>query len=360
MLDDLSPLAYFRTELRVLLTYLRLLVVPWPQALEYEFATVESWFDPGAVLGLAAAAGLLAIAVSVTRRPRWYWSGMGLAAFLVLLAPTSTIIPSRDFAFEHRLYLPLVGAALAAGHMFSFARRRNLVVTVVVVVFALLSVNRLRAWSDNVTLWEDTVRRAPGKARAWFNLGGAYLAAGDPRAGETFLRVLELDPESIEARYNLGILAQAERRPFEALGWYAEVTALDPTYWPAVNNGGNVYFSLMEYSRAIAAFGRVLELNPDHWPAQYNLALSYNALDRPDLAEPRLRTVLDWRPEFAEARYLLGLSLQRLGRVDEARQEFEAVFEATFQAMDGGNSVGGPADLNEADLIELDALEPLQ
>jgi tetratricopeptide (TPR) repeat protein len=127
-----------------------------------------------------------------------------------------------------------------------------------------------------------------------------------------------------------------------------------------VNNGGNVYFSLMEYSRAIAAFGRVLELNPDHWPAQYNLALSYNALDRPDLAEPRLRTVLDWRPEFAEARYLLGLSLQRLGRVDEARQEFEAVFEATFQAIDGGNSVGGPADLNEADLIELDALEPLR
>ena len=62
---------------------------------------------PGAVVigGLAAAT-----VYALIRWPKWGFLG---AWFFLILAPTSSILPIRDLAFEHRMYLPL--AAVVAG-----------------------------------------------------------------------------------------------------------------------------------------------------------------------------------------------------------------------------------------------------
>ena len=39
--------------------------------------------------------------------------------------------------------------------------------------------SRNRVWNEALDLWKDTVRKSPGKARPYGNLGLAYLNAGD-------------------------------------------------------------------------------------------------------------------------------------------------------------------------------------
>ena len=120
------------------------------------------------------------------------------------------------------------------------------------------------------------------------------------------------------------------------LGWYQRALEQQSDHWPAVNNMGNVRFTLGDHAGAIEHFQRTLELNRDYWPAQYNLAIVYTAMGRPDDAIPKLRIVLDWRPDFHEARYLLAVSLDRVGLRAEAEEEFARLGEerSSLEAFD--------------------------
>ena len=334
--DEVGPLPYFLTQIRVLYTYVRLLVVPYPQSLEYDFQAIGSVTDAVFLVGFIGLGVMLFGVFKLLRHPRYRWAGVGSAAFFILLAPTLSIIPSRDFAFEHRLYLPMLGFALFTAFWLSRLRYRNVVLACVIAVLSLLTVQRGRVWASDVRLWEDTTRKAPRKARAWFNLGGAYLGVDPGRAREAFSTAIALQPQFPEAFYNLGIIEQGEGNHLAALGWYQRALEQQSDYWPAINNMGNVRFTLGDHPGAIDHFHRTLELNQDYWPAQYNLAIVHTAMGRPDDAIPKLRIVLDWRPDFHEARYLLAVSLNRVGLRAEAEEEFARLGEerSSFEAFD--------------------------
>ena len=98
--DDLGVRA---TQPGIILHYLVLAFWPQGQCLDYDWAPARmvSKILPG-VLAIAVLLG--ATIWAFWKRPRWGFVG---AAFFVILAPTSSIIPIRDLAFEHRMYLPL-------------------------------------------------------------------------------------------------------------------------------------------------------------------------------------------------------------------------------------------------------------
>ena len=107
-LPGLTSLQYAQSEFGVILHYLRLAFWPAGLCLDYDWPIAKSAADiaPGAiVVGILLAATIWAL----VRRPVWGFAG---AAFFLVLAPTSSIMPIKDLAFEHRMYLPL--AALVA------------------------------------------------------------------------------------------------------------------------------------------------------------------------------------------------------------------------------------------------------
>ena len=319
--DRIGPWSYFLTETRVVYTYLRLLIFPYPQSLEYDFPPASTLIDPTVLVGLG---GLVLMGYALwrlCRHPAYRWAGLTGVAFWILLAPTSSLIPSYDFAFEHRLYMPMLAFAPFAAFWVARVPRRAVVLALLVGVLGALTVRRGSVWASEVRLWEDTSLKASGKARVWFNLGGAYLESDPEKARDAFLRAIEIEPRFPEAFYNLGVIDQGAGDNLAALGSYQRALEQDPEYWPAVHNMGNVRFLLGDHSGALEQFGQTLRMNPDYWPAQYNLAIVYTAMDRPSDAVPRLRIVLDWEPDFSQARYLLATSLERLGRDDEARAE---------------------------------------
>ncbi len=99
----------------MLITYLRLAV--WPDALcfAYDLMPPKSFGEIVApALAIVALLGLTGWAV--VKRPALGFLG---AAFFLILAPTSSIVPILDAAFEHRMYLPLatlVSLAVIGGY----------------------------------------------------------------------------------------------------------------------------------------------------------------------------------------------------------------------------------------------------
>ncbi len=321
--DQINPLKYFLVETRVIYTYLRLLFFPYPQSLEYEFPA------SGGVLHIAGLLAIFGAAWWLFRHERWRVPGFSILAFFILLAPTSSIIPSTDAAFEHRLYLPMLAFSLLAAWLLSRAPRRTWIAVALLLILGVLTIRRGTVWSSEIALWEDTVKRAPGKARVWFNLGGAYLNTDLAKARPAFLHAVELQPDFVEATYDLGVIEQRQQNWSRALAYYERTVEKNPQYWPAWNNMGNTLFAMGQRERAVQYFEKTLSLNRDYWPAQYNIAIVHFMSGRYADAVPRLRTVLDWSPDFREARQLLVLSIARTGNRRAADEEMKKLGEVT-------------------------------
>jgi len=319
----ISPFRYFLTETRVVYTYLRLVFFPYPQSLEYDFP------DSGGILTMAGILIILADGYWLYRSENWRIPGLCVLAFFILLAPTSSFIPSADVAFEHRLYLPMLAFSVFAASLLTLIPRRTWVTGAVLVVLAVLTIRREMVWSTDIALWEDTVQKAPGKARVWFNLGGAYLSTDPEKARSAFLRAIELQPHFTEALYDLGVIEQGKRNWSMALAYYQKSTEEQPTYWPAWNNMANTLFAMGQQERALEYFQKTLRLNPDYWQAQYNIAIVHFMRGRYAEAVPKLKIVLDWQPDFREARYLLATSLTRTGNREAADYEWKKLGEVS-------------------------------
>lgn len=304
-----TPWSYLGSQLRVVYTYLRLVVWPYPQSLEYDFPPFQaSW------LTLAEAAGLAAIATAgvwAFRNERWKTAGLAILSFFLLLAPTSSIIPNTDAAFEHRLYLPMMAFSVFFAWVLSRVPKRTTVTGLVLIVLAMLTLGRGNVWASDVALWEDAVANSPEKARAWFNLGSAQMAVDPQHARLSLRRAMDLQPQFPEAFVSFGVLEQNARNFPQAVLYFQEAIRQDEKHWPAWYNLGNAWFAMGEYDKAIVSFEKTLSLNRDYFTAHYNIAVAHLAAGRPKEAIPHIRTVLDWEPNSAEALQLLNDALKR-------------------------------------------------
>jgi protein O-mannosyl-transferase len=329
---QISPFQYFLTETRVIYTYIRLLVFPYSQTLEYDF------HQPGGILAISGIALIVAVGYFLSRVPQWRIPGVCILAFFILLAPTSSIVPSMDAAFEHRLYLPMLAFSLFAASLLSRLPKRTAITALIVAALAIVTVRRESVWASDIRLWEDTVQKAPGKARVWFNLGGAYLNSDPEKAGAAFRRAIELQPHFAEAWYDLGIIEQQKRNWDAALADYGTAVDQRPDYWPAWNNMANTLFASGQPERALTYLRQTLDLNPNYWPAQYNSAIVYFMRGRYLEAIRKLRIVLDWQPDFRDARYLLATSLVRAGYRTAADDEFKKLGGASARGSEPDGS----------------------
>jgi protein O-mannosyl-transferase len=306
---EVTPWQYLGAQFRVVYTYLRLLLWPYPQSIEYEFPA-------SAPIGLMLIemAGVAAIAAAgwwAMRTERWKAAGLSTLAFFLLLAPTSSIIPSTDAAFEHRLYLPMLAFSTLVAFALSRVPKRAVVTGTILAVLALLTLSRGTVWASEVDLWKDATSRAPRKARAWFNLGAAQSTSDPDGARASLRKAIELQPGFPDAFVSFGVLEHNARNYPQAVLYFQEALRQDSRLWPAWYNLGNAWFAIGDYDRAIVSFERALGVNRDYYAAHYNIAVAHLAAGRPKDAIPHIRTVLDWEPNSAEGRRLLNDALTR-------------------------------------------------
>jgi tetratricopeptide (TPR) repeat protein len=272
--------------------YLRLCV--WPHPLVFDYGRTLAPASPGDLPGILAVAGLLvATAWALLRRPALGFLG---ACFFLVLAPSSSFVPvATETMAEHRMYLalaPVVIVAVAAAWRWlgRFALAACLALAAVLLA---VTWQRNEAYSSAESLWRDVVARRPANDRAQFDLGCALVAVPGrlDEAVVHFREALSLNPDYIEAHYNLGKALDALGRKTEAIAQYEEALRLNYTQVDA-------HFCL----------GRDLEGIP-------------GGLDR---AVAEYEAAVRLQPDFAEAHLSLGVALEKVpGRSGEAISQYE-------------------------------------
>jgi tetratricopeptide (TPR) repeat protein len=95
------------------------------------------------------------------------------------------------------------------------------------------------------------------------------------QAVQYYRQALALNPTSVEARNNLGNLYIRQGQMTAAIGEFQVALALDPNYAIARNNLGSAYFLIGEEALAIQAFLAALRIDAAYVSPYYNLALLY-------------------------------------------------------------------------------------
>jgi tetratricopeptide (TPR) repeat protein len=176
--------------------YVRMFVIPVGQNIDHDVPLSRTIWEPGAFGGFIALVSL--VLVAHFQRRRYRIASYGVFVFLILLAPTSSIIPIRDVMVEHRLYLPFVGLLIVMiGLLARWEARFSTLVAVLTAVLAVegsLTFARNRFWGDAIAMWRDSTSKSPRKVRPRFALAYALYQAG--RCGEAlheFQRAAELE-----------------------------------------------------------------------------------------------------------------------------------------------------------------------
>ncbi|MBN1674625.1 MAG: tetratricopeptide repeat protein [Kiritimatiellae bacterium] len=335
----ISRASYLMTQLRVLVTYLRLLALPVKQNFDYDYPVYRSVLAPAVWLSFILLAALfgwaLAVLFRTRRRPAacLTLAAMGIVWFFVTLSVESSVIPIRDVIYEHRLYLPGFGVALAfaAGVFHLLARlgvKRVVPAAAGVLAFTVLPLGvaahvRNRVWRDELTLWSDVVAKSPNKARPHNNLGFAHETSGAVQAAMAeYRQALALREDYALAHYNLGNIYEKLGRNEAAMDQYETAFRIFPGYAQARNNAGVLLCRKKRIEEAIAHFKAAVALRADYADAHNNLGSAYYMQGAVDEAIAEYRIAVALNPSFLEAHYNLGVLYGKKGLRDEAAAAF--------------------------------------
>lgn len=308
--SHLMPWQYLASQCGAVLHYLWLAV--WPQSLSLD-CSGQAASSVGEILPGALALAALAAATVVALRRNWPAGVLG-AWLLAVLAPTSSIVPLRTLAAEHRMYLPLaavtVAAVLAAYALGRAAvTRRRVVGTVgagaaVLAAAAALGLGthaRNGQYASDLGIWQDAVAKCPQSAKAHLCLGLAYHARLDNvRALNELQQSVALDPAVPTS-----------------LAAYADVLA------EFFRDTGNPRFGV----GAKDAYSAAIALREDYFQAYANRGAIFQMLQNPQRAEEDLDKAIALQPGYLPA-YRQRMSVRlRLAKFSEAWQDYNYITE---------------------------------
>lgn len=250
-------------QLRALGHYLSLSV--WPHPLVFDRGANEAALAAYPIWRGFMALVLAVWSVVAVALGRLAW--VPVAAFFILLAPTSSLVPvlGQPVA-DHRLYLPL-GAACAGVVILLFRAAPRTALWAVgcaaIVLFTLPSL-RNRDYRTAISIWSDTVAKAPMSYRAHGSLGQLLVAEPARRAeGLVHLReAVRLAPRDAETHYQLGLAMLQEKDRGEALVYFRRCADLDRNHALAHAQAALLLLESDRSAEALPFAQRAAELRP--------------------------------------------------------------------------------------------------
>ena len=199
----LDWVTYLMTQVGTLIKYVHTVVSPSNLNVFQYVPAVHSLSDPRFLLGCLLLIGIgVGVFLFRNKQPA---IAFGFLWFLLLLLPSSSMIPLTQPFDVDRLYLPLFGIAFVVA---AYIPEKFSKIAVVVMILLYVPYNNLRAqdWRTAVSLWTRNVQEEPKDPRAWNALGTAYYKERQyARSRVAYEEALRLEPQYGHAEFNLGL-----------------------------------------------------------------------------------------------------------------------------------------------------------
>jgi tetratricopeptide (TPR) repeat protein len=332
---ELSSGQYFLTQLRVMATYIRLMLLPINQNLDYYYPALDSILQIPVILSLLLMLFILSIAFKLLKNYRLI--SFSIFWFFITLLPESSVIPIRDVMVEHRLYLPMLGFSffLVSGLYYLFKQKSvKLKVTILlllVICYSVMTYQRNRVWKDEFSLWTDTVRKSPLKARPYLSRGLAYQMKGDfDQALSDFGKVIEINPnnaEAAEAYYDRGLLYENKGELEQSILEYNKAIKLRPNLAKAYNNRAIVYQKKGDLNQALLDYNKAIEIDPGYVEAYYNRGIIYQIKGDLTRAISDYNKAIEIYPNLAAAYTNRAIAYQMKGDFSQALFDYNKAIE---------------------------------
>lgn len=337
---------YLLTQPRVALTYLRLVFLPLALNLDYDYPVFTTLFQAPVLLGISVLFAILIFAVLIFRRQRL--ASFGILWFFIALLPESSFIPIRDVIFEHRLYIALAGFGFfIVSSLYYIAGKIKKInpgplFLALIVFYAVLTFQRNTVWKDEFSLWNDTAKKSPGKARPYVNRGMSLgLQKKYDLAIADFNRALSIKTDFAEAYNDRGAAYRNMKEYDLAIADISQALQINPDFAEAYNNRGLAYFEKKQYSLAAADFKQALRLEPDSAEIYNHIGNMYAAVNKRQQAAEYYKKAVEIDPLFSEAYNNLGLSYAAAGSHKEAILFFQKAIKADPKNAQAYLNLGG-------------------
>jgi protein O-mannosyl-transferase len=325
--EGLTPWTYLLSQSTVLVHYLSLSFWPNGQSVYPAWPIAQSILEVWPQL-IVIVAMLIATFWAIARQPRWGFLG---GCFFLVLAPTSSVIPIQDLAFEHRMYLPLaalVGFVLLAAYFglsqIGLSKQATIglhlgIVIAIGTALGVTSFERNKVYVSEISVWKDTLVKSPKNVKVWVGLGGVF--AKEKRyddAREHFVQALKIAPNDSKANANFaGMLI--ELREYDLAGQHLErAFQSNPLDLDAITNMGHLQTRLGNFDEAAKYFEKAVDGFPNDEELRSCLVASYIRSGKISEAELCSQSNLDRRPNSAKANVDYASTLIAHGRNEQA------------------------------------------
>ena len=344
---------YLLTQAEVIAHYLRLSFVPTPLVFLYTWPLASSVVAVAVPAALVCALLALTVFGLVKRHP----AALAGAAFFIVLAPTSSVLPIvTEVAAEHRMYLPLaavIALVLSWGQISILDIRKSrgsgsdpsspgsgsdpsargsgsdprvaVLAIFLAIVLGIETRSRNRDYWSEEQLWADTVAKQPANERARVAYGSVL---GNNRkvaeAEAQFQAAVDLNEADPIAQSRLGSALAAQGKLDSAIPHLERALALRPDDVEAHRSLGQIYAMRREDARAVPHLSRAVDAMPDDPALVSRLAAILAGSPDPMVRDPQRAVALAERAASLTRRQeplvlsILAVALAGAGRLPEA------------------------------------------
>jgi len=335
---------YAMTEPAVILHYLWLTI--WPAGLCFDYAWGVADQVGEFLPQVIVVAVLIGLSVWALRRaPAAGFAGVWT---FLLLAPTSSILPIADLAFEHRMYLSLAGIValvVCGGYAGGRALWQRLgppgpnrgplgrllaavILAGVAVALGGRTYRRNQDYHSHIGMWAKTAAQRPGNFRAQNNYAALLMREGRlDEADEHYRAALRANPLYAISHRGLAQVLEKQGRLDEAAEHYQQAARIDPRDALAWAGLAETLYRAGKMNETIAACREALNLRANTAEVEYTLAKALSRTGSFPEAVEHYRRAIRGGLVHPQVLYNLGLALARMGRDDEAIEVYRQVLQ---------------------------------
>jgi tetratricopeptide (TPR) repeat protein len=180
-----------------------------------------------------------------------------------------------------------------------------------------------QAVADAVAQLGEALRLKPADPTPlWTFTNGFFERPKAPAAIERLHALLRPYSDRGEAHFYLGLVAEAQGQPQEAIAQYEAALQSNPKDARAYNKLGLIWGGAGRFDAAIASLRKAIQLDPMNTVARFNLGVTLMQLEKYDQGIGEIREVLKLHPRDAAAHFCMGFAFLYTGKTEEAVARF--------------------------------------